>query len=66
MEMPIIMARKVLGAKIMAELADGRAMILNHHFSHRDCASLVNTLARIRASGRINIKRWRIARHNEY
>lgn len=64
--MRIVLARKVPGAKIMAETEDGQVMILVHRFAHRDDVKLITTIAAIRARGSINPTLWRAAKTTEY
>lgn len=66
METQITLARKIPGAKIMVETVSGDVMILNHKFAGRDCQALLNTLANVRAAGRIDARYWRPARKGEW
>lgn len=65
MTVQIASARKISGAKIAVYLTDGREFVLKHKFAHRDDIKLIETLAKIREAGKINLNNWRSAHKGE-
>lgn len=64
--MEIRLAKKIPGAKILAETVTGKMLVMRHVFAHRDDPRLVATLARIRAAGAIDPTHWRPAGAGEF
>lgn len=56
--------RKIPGAKISAAVGD-QDWVLRHTFRHRDDPKLFETLAKIRAAGKIDLTNWRPASKGE-